>query len=95
MDKFTHTGQYRSWSIPYHMREGLTEYVARGRPPGDFLRAVLENDLMRALGRADEANMANLPAYANYLDNYAPISCRGSPKAVNAWIAHGGLAGLL
>lgn len=78
--------KFRQWYIPPHMLEAVEEYVKHGRPPGDFLRAVLENDLMRACGRADDENIANLPAYVCYLYNEAPSSCHGSRDAVNAWL---------
>ena len=36
--------------------EGLEPYVEFGTPPGSFLRAVLDNDLIRAFGCADQYN---------------------------------------
>jgi hypothetical protein len=84
----------RVYEIPSYMREGLRLYVANGCPPGSFLRAVLENDLMRALGQADDTNMANLPAYGNFLYNHVPVACYGSPEKVREWIEHHGLSGL-
>ena len=38
-----------NWNpVPFHLREGLHEYIRMGRPTGDFLKAFLSNDLMSA-----------------------------------------------
>lgn len=77
---------FRNYTIPPHMLASLEAYIERGYPPGGFLGAVLENDLMGALGKADEVNLANLPAYAGYLYNEAPAGCYGSKEAVDQWL---------
>jgi hypothetical protein len=69
------------------MMGGLTRYIEEGIPPGDFLTAVLCNDLMDAIGKADSENIRNLPAYAAYLYNKAPIGSYGSRKAFKAHMA--------
>ncbi len=38
------------------MRKGLEIYLTTGRLPGDFLQALLSNNLIDAFGRADETN---------------------------------------
>ena len=58
-----------------------------GIAPGDFLTGVLENDLMKACSNADSENLANIPAYAAYLYNHAPIGSYGSPELVKAYMA--------
>jgi len=78
-----------TWEIPDYMMPGLKAYVEDRAPPGSFLMAVLENDLSRAVGMADENNIGNLPAYASYLHNEMPYSCHGSPAKVKAWLAAG------
>lgn len=80
--------------IPAHMREALSEYIARGRPVGDFLRAVLSNDLRGAMARADSINAEHLRDYVHFLFNTAPAGCWGSPAKVDAWIKLRGLEGL-
>jgi hypothetical protein len=77
--------QFRQFAIPEHM---MTGYIERGVPVGDFLTAVLENNLSEACGRADDDNLENLPAYVAYLYNEAPSPCHGSPEKVRAWSAH-------
>lgn len=71
--------------IPERMRGGLIRWIKQGIRPGDFLWAVLANDFVEAAGRADEQNMANLPAYANFLYNSAPRGCWGSYKKLAEW----------
>ena len=78
--------RFRQFAIPVHMMASLTGYIERGVPVGDFLTAVLENNLSEACGRDD--NLENLPAYVAYLYNEAPSPCHGSPEKVRAWLAH-------
>lgn len=79
--------QGRVFSIPEHMREGLIAYVEQGRPPGDFLYHTLANNLIRAAAYADELNISQLPAYANYMESCMPFEAQGSYAKVDAWIA--------
>jgi len=86
MDKFTFQYGGRIYVIPEGCRSALELYVSDGLHPGGFVLSILENDFVRAVGAADEENMANLPAYANYLYNHIPGNCWGSPKIVADWI---------
>ena len=65
--------------LPEHMRDGMKRYIERGIEGGSFMTAVLCNDLMGALGKADEINRDRLWDYGNFLYNEAPSSCHGSP----------------
>jgi hypothetical protein len=69
---------------PRHM-DSLELWIAYGIEPGDFLVAVLSNDLRNAVRRADERNLELIPIYVNWLTAYAPMSCWGSPAAVESW----------
>jgi len=73
--------------IPAHMREALDAYAQHKRPVGGFLTALLENNLMEAVVRADHANRLALPSYAAYIRNEMPHNCHGSPAIVAAWLA--------
>jgi hypothetical protein len=75
------------YGIPAHMREGLHAYVAHRVPPGDFLMAVLSNELGAAVARADDVNRTALMAYVRWLSAYAPAVCWGSRAHVAAWLA--------
>ncbi len=77
---------FRQFAIPRYMLDPLLRYIEHGEPPGDFLTAVICNDLFKACGRADDFNLANLPAYTAYLYNEAPSECWGSKEKMQAWI---------
>jgi hypothetical protein len=66
--------------------ESLDRYAKEGCPTGDFLRAVLENNLMEAMGRADIYNRDCLFEICEYVYNHIPLSCHGSPEKVRAWL---------
>ena len=72
--------------IPEHMIGATLRYFNDHVEPGDFLRALLENDFIEACGRADEQNLAALPAWAALLYNVAPSNSHGSPERVKAWL---------
>jgi hypothetical protein len=78
---------FNQYQIRDDMLGAIQRYIEHGIPPGDFLRAVICNDLAEAVGRADEENMANLPAYVAYFWNKAPSTCWGSVDKMKAWMA--------
>ena len=80
-------------SLPQH--QDLREYVEDGRPTNHFLTALLENDLMSCIGRADPRNKAALEDYVVWLKSFAPGPCYGGKAEVAAWIAHRGLRGVM
>ena len=80
------TYRFRGFEARTDMLEKLNAYAERHEPVGDFLRAVLENNLSEAVGRADEDNLKNLPAFVIYLYNEMPSPCWGSPEKVKAWL---------
>jgi hypothetical protein len=71
--------------IPPHMHDGLIRYIVDGIPPGDFLTAVINNDLREAVGRADLLNRAALADYVMFFYNDAPSGCWGRPDAMETW----------
>lgn len=73
-------------NVPFHLHEGLIEYLAARRPVGHFLTAVLSNDLMEACVRADPLNALHLRDVVLFLVNYAPADCWGSDKNVARWL---------
>ena len=81
--------------IPAHMRDSLLAYIYDGRPGGDFLMAVLSNDLEEAVARADDANLCLIVHYVRFLYNHAPRACWGSVEAVARWLDVGGLNGIM
>jgi len=76
--------------IPSRMMSGIQRYVKKHTPPGSFLQAVIQNNLRKAVARADKENLANLPAFISYFYNEAPPSCWGSPEAYELWLSSQG-----
>lgn len=69
------------------IRASLDRYAKNGVPVGDFLTAVLANDLMESAGRADDYNRHTLFESCTYVYNEMPSLCHGSREAVAKWIA--------
>lgn len=69
-----------------NVRESLDAYVKQRRPLGSFLQAVIENNFMEAVGRADARNIEQLPEIACYVYNEMPAACHGSPAQYAAWL---------
>lgn len=79
--------------LPEHIRGGMRRYIESGIEPGSFLTAVLCNDLMGALGKADEINRERLWDICAFLYNEAPSACFGSVEAFQSWVQRGGTEG--
>ena len=90
--KFFSDGKYL---IPESLYESLERYVDVGIPPGSFTRAVLENNFLDAVIKADGDNIKILRDIGMFIKNYMPTASYGSPVAVENWISHKGLEGLL
>lgn len=78
--------EFNGHRIPSRMMHAIKAYVERGEVPGDFLQAVICNDLKEAVGRADYENLRNLPAFVGYFYNEAPADCWGSRAKMQAWV---------
>jgi hypothetical protein len=72
--------------IPQDTKECIDEYVKEKYPPGGFLTAVLENNLMEAFRRADQHNIEAMKDIVSYVYNSVPISAHGSPEIVKKWL---------
>jgi len=81
--------------LPEHMRAQTRAYVEHGQPPGDFLRAVLENKLIEAVHIADSTNQEAIIKWAQWVYRGCPCEARGSVEAIRVWIQRGGLEGKL
>ena len=71
--------------LPMYMQEGVIMWVVEGIPGGDFLMAVMENDLKGACMRADDNNQRRIFEWAKLLYNDLPAGCHGSKKKVAEW----------
>lgn len=81
-----------NWSlIPDYMVGSLRRYIENGIEPGHFLTAILCNDLKKTFTAADSVNARRVRDYVDFLYNYAPSDCWGSPQKYDKWIEQGGL----
>lgn len=71
--------------IPAEALLDIDCYVKEKKMPGGFLTAVLENDLLKAVDRADEYNLRIIPIYVTYLYNKIPMDAWGSKETVRKW----------
>lgn len=71
---------------PRMVVDSLLLYLSDGVPTGDFLRAVLANDLMEAVGRADCDNLEALPHIVAWVYIHVPLLARGSYEKVDLWL---------
>lgn len=78
--------KFDEFYIQDHMMEGIKRYVEDGIKPGDFLQAVICNNLSKAVWRADKKNMKNLIAFVAYFYNEVPSTIHGSKENMEAWI---------
>lgn len=74
-------------AIPERMQESIRRYVIDRVRPGEFLMAVIFNDLRNAVGHADAENLQLLPLYVRWFYNRAPAACHGSPTKFVAWLS--------
>jgi hypothetical protein len=78
----------RAAAVPWAIRESLRRYVEQRIRPGSFLQAVLANDLLGAVCRADSTNLAAIVDIAKHVHNdLEPGWCHGSYAAVERWLA--------
>lgn len=85
--------QWFKCCAPAHMAHGMIYYILYGIEPGGCMLAILANDLMEALGRADENTAMGLKEICTFIYSYAPRHCHGSYETTAVWMKHGGLYG--
>ena len=68
-----------------HMVGAVQRYLGRGISPGQFLTAVICNDLKGAFGRADMDNAAAMRDWVRFFCNEVPGDAWGSPEVMKAW----------
>jgi hypothetical protein len=73
--------------LPERLRAGVQRWVEDHVEPGDFLRAVIRNDLSTAIALADDDNLPRLREIVRWFYNEAPGLCWGSAKAFDTWRA--------
>ena len=75
--------------IPEHMHDQVRDWVTKGTPHprsmGEFLKAVLCNELVNSVHMADDKNRAALVGWARFLYDYLPSPAWGSLEKLDAW----------
>lgn len=74
-----------SYDIPEITRESIDAWAREARPTGEFLRAVLSNNLREAFALADLENRVAMFDIVSYCWNEIPALCWGSPVSVEGW----------
>ena len=87
MSKLENWQSPESDRIPAYMHDSIVAYIMEGVRPGDFLTAVLQNDLCAAVNRADADNHRALRSWATFLYNEIPSQAWGSEQNFESWIA--------
>lgn len=77
-DRYSFRAYCAEQGVPFWLADSLTRYVYDRACPGNFLFAVLCNDLLRAVSRADDEALAALRPLAVVLTNEVPIGIYGS-----------------
>jgi len=72
--------------MKHNIKDAIDRYANDKCPTGSFLRYVLENNLMEAIGAADEGNLRDIHEICSYIYNHIPAICHGSPEKVKAWL---------
>jgi hypothetical protein len=72
-------------AIPGHTQSAMESYVERKLYPGSFLTAVLSNNLVNAVSKADSSNLAALPLIVKFMYNRMPAACWGSEEKIHNW----------
>jgi len=71
--------------IDDHLKESIINFYLDAVPTGSFLKAVLSNDLVGAVGRADRRNIKVLKTIVSFVYNEIPGECWGNKKIVENW----------
>ena len=77
--------------LPPHLQGGVQRYIEQGVPPGDFLTAVITNDLFLATSHADSTSLAALRDIVRFFYNESPTDCWGTPEKMKLWMKAGDL----
>jgi hypothetical protein len=70
---------------PVYILDSINRFVEHGLEPGSFVKAILSNDLVGALNRADTASLRGLQDILGYCQMNIPATCWGSSAKVKNW----------
>lgn len=81
--------------LPEQMQFSFAHWVFFGvNIGGNFMNAIISNDLVEAYGRADLGNQAAMQIYATWLYNDAPRGSWGDKDTLSKWAEAGGVLGV-
>jgi len=72
--------------LPQHIRGGMKRYVEEHVLPGNFLQAVICNDLTEAFIRADDINIEKMFEIVGFMYWEVPRMCWGSKEKMKKWM---------
>ena len=72
-------------NIPGPTLQDIINYVIDGRATGNFLMAVLSNNLSDCFRHGDPSNLRALWAITTFLYNRCPAGCWGDTEKVKRW----------
>ena len=72
--------------LPERLQGGVQRYIEDGIKPGDFLTAVITNNLKETVYRADDDMIKIIPQIVFWFYNEAPYECWGSEDNMWKWI---------
>lgn len=80
LEEMNFNGDYAA--IPEHMQESIMNYAVFRKRPGEFLTAVICNDLRGAVGHADAQNFPLIKTYVQWFYNRCPQCLVGKENFV-------------
>lgn len=83
----------RPEEFPEHIWDGFKRYMLHGIRPGDFLTALLSNDLLEVFNRGDDEALAGLRVTVQFMYNNCPLGSFGDKECFQYWLDVGGLNG--
>jgi hypothetical protein len=82
-DKTLAVSRAEGWA---DLGDNLACYLRDGTVPSGVLSAILANDLLNAVARADHTTMAHLRSIVQTLFTYVPREAWGSDQKVDDWL---------
>lgn len=78
-----------------HLIAPIKHYIESGAHPGEFLQALICNDLSEVIHLADryECRIVELVILVRFFQDEAPAICWGSSEAMELWKARRGIRG--
>ena len=77
---------FKTLRISSYMCHGVYAYVIQHQRTGQFLQAVIQNNLLDAVCRADSENLFVIRGWVKLFHNFTPSLCHGSKEKYDAWV---------